>query len=396
MIVYDGSGTAIEISEGGGSDVSFLGDTLTIGTEDKNIPAFNPQDLPTRSNVVHETAYANAGTETWFETGLTFNNPQKLTSFELTYTIEITGSATTFFAYMIGEDGSAVNGASHTYNGSPVTVTDTFTSATHLNSETVSLVFGFATANNTSATDRIATGRKVTIPTLPTGLELSGDYVRRTPALTKNLLTFDESKQYEKYNCRFTNKRYLALGDSITYGVAPYYVNIVGDMLGALSVTNGGIGGTSMVQLADTIFTKRFPAKDFVTIAHGVNDFDNTPNSPLGTLAAHGSTFDKSTYIGAAQYIIETIQTNSPNTEVILIAPIWNSAEGTTNTLGLTLNDYRNALKSVADSYGLVFINGYDIINASNANGLFSDGTHPNAKGQEVYGIGLAERLANS
>lgn len=394
MTIYDGYGNTIEIG-GGGSAVAIEGDALRLDTDQKKIPAFNPQDPPEMSNIVQETAYTDPGAETWMETGLRFKNAQHLTAFEFTYTLEITGTATEFSAYMIGEDGTGVSGDTHAYAGSPVTVTDEFSSSAHLGSDYVSLVFAFATSNNTSATARIATGRKLTIPALPEGLIFDSVYVKRTPALTKNSLTFDNAAQYKQYNCRFSNKKYFAMGDSITQGVAPYYVSILGESLRCAKVTNGGVGGTSMVNLAGNILSKLWQGYDFVTIAHGVNDYDNSPNSPIGALAEHGSTFDKTTYIGAAQYIIETIQASSPNTEVILIAPIYNAEENTPNTLGLKLSDYRAALKSVADDYGLVFINGYDIINDSNKDGIFSDGTHLNAAGQAIYGVGLAERLSN-
>lgn len=396
MSLYDGNGNLIEIS-GGTSNINLTGNTLMFNSEKKSVPAILAQATPIRSNIVHVAGYSDPESKTWFLVGLRFKNANHSTSFTFDYSVDITGSCTSVLAYLIGN--AEVLGTEHAYANGETSYSDTFTHETKLNSDYVTFWIRFATENNTNATDKIATARTLKIATVPEGLEFVGLSIdaSRCPTLTSNRLTFDEEKQYPKYACRWSGKKYFAMGDSITQGVAPYYVSIIGAMLGFAITTNSGDGGTSMVQLANSLLSeKMYQGYDFVTIAHGVNDFDNNPNSPIGTLAEHGSIFDKTTYIGALQYIIETVKSNSPNTEIALIAPIYNpSGEGRTNSVGAKLSDYRLALKSVADSYGLVFINGYDVINASNASGLFADGTHPNAKGQELLGVSYANILAN-
>ena len=53
-----------------------------------------------RSNLVQTHAYTNAGTETWMESGFLFRRTKSwITSFKFDYKVEITGTATAFYAF---------------------------------------------------------------------------------------------------------------------------------------------------------------------------------------------------------------------------------------------------------------------------------------------------------
>jgi lysophospholipase L1-like esterase len=166
-------------------------------------------------------------------------------------------------------------------------------------------------------------------------------------------------------------------------------------MLQMETVTNAGMGGSSLLQWANgKLYGKYYQGYDLVTIMHGINDHDNSPNSPLGTLQPHGSAFDKSTYIGAYQFIIETIKTNSPNTEIALLKSQYVSNDNWANGEGLTMTDYRNAVDVVAESYGLPVFDASTVITASNYTKYLSDGIHPTADGQALLGDAIGKWLA--
>ena len=184
-------------------------------------------------------------------------------------------------------------------------------------------------------------------------------------------------------------------GDSITQGSEPYYPSVAGKMVQMGIVTNNGIGGTSLVQWANgLLYGRYYQGYDLVTIMHGVNDHDNSPNSPIGTLLPHGSDFDKSTYIGAYQFIIETIQKNSPNTEIALFKSTYVNNDDWENSEGLTMTDYRNAVGVVAESYGLPVFDASTVINSTNWKKYLRDGVHPNYEGYDLLGRAIGEWLA--
>lgn len=404
MPLYNAIGEIINIDGGGDAPVQMSanldGNELTINDLTKSIPSFVAQELPERTNIVQSCGYSDNGNHNHFICGLRFRNKKTTRTFSFSYTVSITGTASVFSSTLYGgstpTDFNASTrvalGSDHVYSSGDVSATDVY----ELEQDYEYLAFGIylATTKQTSS-DRQATKRVLTLSSVPDGLELVGTFTVDCPTFTEDSLSYTQAEQLKKYANKWTGRFWCAMGDSITQQ-SDGYPFTASKILDVGYLLNAGRGGTTMVQNAGYLSGIRYQGADLITIAHGVNDFDNTPNSPLGTLAEHGSTFDTTTYIGAAQYIIETIQANSPNSQIVLIAPIYNPAgESGTNTLGLHLYEYRNALKSVAEDYGLYFINGYDIISVENSAGKYADGTHPNAVGYKYYGKALANILAN-
>lgn len=344
----------------------------------------------TRTNLVQTHGYTDAGATTWMESGFHFRRTKSwITSFKFDFKIEITGTATAFYAKCTGADSMSED---HTYESGEQSYSDTFSNVTKMNAEFIDFYIVLATTANESATTRIATARTLKLASIPDGLELIGEYFNRCPTLTTHTLTFDEAKTYPSMVSRWQGRRWIAMGDSITQGVSPYYHGVAGQMLQFESVTNAGMGGTSLVQWANGLLeTTSYRAKDLVTIMHGVNDHDNSPNSPIGELAPHGSTFDKSTYIGAYQYIIETIQANSPITEIIILGSTTVNNDAWVNNVGADMDDYRAAAKAVAEDYDLPYFNCATVITPENYQSLTRDGIHLNETGQEVLGKALAK-----
>ena len=125
-----------------------------------------------------------------------------------------------------------------------------------------------------------------------------------------------------------------------------------------------------------------------ITIAYGTNDYnsntllDNTDNA-----------LDTSTYKGGLRYAVENLQTKYPDITLIMLSPIfryWSNSsdystvdtdsDTRTNSLGLKLTDYVEAMREVADEYHLPYFDNYKGIglNKYTAPTWLRDGTHLN------------------
>lgn len=359
-MLYDAKGNVIAVEQGGAT-----ASVLPL--------AANP--IAKRTNIVHYAEVA-AGASGYFQEGLSLINTGDAREITLTWSIDVVGTATKV-GLMVDTHSCPV----HDYAGGEQTFSDTFTAP-----QGRFLVWlPFVT---TAGDPKNATARTFKIASLPYGIELIGTGYHWAIDLGDVSLTYDEEDtRYPHYNSRFNNRRYMAMGDSITQGVAPYYVSIVGQKLGCLHTINRGRGGSSMTDLANAVDTFGYQGMDLITIAHGVNG-----NQPEGTIQPRGSVFNKDTFIGAAQFVIETIQANSPKSQIVLITPIASGAAGKVNRED---TGRRKALHDIAEFYGLPCIPGTEIISDANkAQYLGNDALHPNAAGQEHYGVELAKRLA--
>ena len=193
----------------------------------------------------------------------------------------------------------------------------------------------------------------------------------------------------------------------------------------------------------------------YAFIAYGINDFHSgrkigTLNPNIGDDLAN---FNRNTYIGATQYVVEKLQKYSPNTEIILCSlkrtfdatKVINlnfkeelPAAGETNKIYFIKNEfksyiydsitsnyvlydgnnmtlfkdkhnksqtydsncfirtYNQGLKDVAELYGLRYIDLYNIgINQMNADHYYKhpDGTHPNQIGRNKIALEIANQM---
>ena len=383
VTLYKIDGTEIEVGGGDTPEPTPTPSVIAVAAKAK-------KSHGVRSNIVQAHGYDPnySGDVRWMESGLLFKRTKDRTSFTFTWKVEITGGATQIVMMCKGADSVSVT---HEYSEGEQTYTDTFSNDAKLKSDYIRLYTVIATPTNTDNPTRIGTARTLKLASIPDGLELVGEYFERTPTLLTDTLTFDEAKTYPSMVSRWQGRRWIAMGDSITQGVSPWYHGVAGQML-QMTVANAGKGGTALVQWANSLLAGvNYSAYDLATIMHGVNDHDNSPNSPIGTLAAHGSTFDKSTYIGAYQYIIETILSNSPVTEIIILGSTTVSNDNTVNNVGAKMSDYRAAAKAVAEDYGLAYFDASTVITPANYQSLTSDGIHLNAAGHELLGTALAE-----
>ena len=166
----------------------------------------------------------------------------------------------------------------------------------------------------------------------------------------------------------FTEKTYVALGDSITYGVDGMnggkrmkypYPEIVKRQLKLKKVINYGISGSTVT--ADTEgsyepMSVRFSAMedaDIISVLGGVNDF--MKNIPLG------SPEDESckTIYGALNVLCDGLCKKYPDSFIFFMTPfkVINREE---TSLGYSLEDVANAIKYVCEIYKLPVLDLYN------------------------------------
>lgn len=214
--------------------------------------------------------------------------------------------------------------------------------------------------------------------------------------------------------------KWCAMGDSITQG----YVSRIGEPPYVLSrtdawayklqkmtdweLTNIAIGGTGYIRnhpdtsdagwnvASETDFSQF----DFVTLAYGVNDWKY--DCPLGT-------FDDdyevpTTMYGAMRKTIETIISSNPFCKIFMISPVNCSIGGTEAGnwgIGLnrpangTLEDVFNAEKTVAEYYGIEFIDMLhsSIVNRKNIKTCLLDNVHPTPETHTVMAREIGARI---
>ena len=208
---------------------------------------------------------------------------------------------------------------------------------------------------------------------------------------------------------KWKGKKAAFVGDSITYGVntsqGHIYYQLLNDMIGFSEVYADGVAGSCYSKTSDygttiTPISQRFQNiptdRDLVVIFAGTNDFGH--DTPLGTIE---DTTDISFY-GAISVVINGILTANPSARLVLFSPIhrygWsgnNPNDDEPNGQGLTLKDYVDAIKNMAEKYSIPVLDLFSIygLNPRIPNiktNYITDGLHPNAAGHEL----LAKRIA--
>ncbi|NLD32793.1 MAG: SGNH/GDSL hydrolase family protein [Trichococcus flocculiformis] len=165
---------------------------------------------------------------------------------------------------------------------------------------------------------------------------------------------------------RFLGKKYLSIGDSITWyhgkvlaGTSTTcigYQQVLVDRLGVV-LTNVGVSGMCMGggianSFMDVYMNHDYTLYDLITIALGVNDICYKLR-PMGAIAPRLGTFDINTFFGAFQTAIEFIQTQNPEATLVLMTPMQQSKVAEPNSLGNYLTDVVDAIVALGRLYGL-------------------------------------------
>ncbi|MGN1419324.1 MAG: SGNH/GDSL hydrolase family protein [Acutalibacteraceae bacterium] len=216
--------------------------------------------------------------------------------------------------------------------------------------------------------------------------------------------TFNPSFIPEKENIKWKNKRWLAIGDSITdtafasKGYAYYVSNELG-----LICTNEGSGGKVVSYFFEKVASY---ADDFdlITVFLGANN--QGYNCAIGELNdsyyTDGNYSSNSSFIAQLQHLIDLLLEKYPTKTIAFFTPIkranpsedLNDEGYKINALGLTTEPYAKAVMKVCDYYGLpcldLYTNGINPRTESMRKAYFlnedgSDGTHPNNAGHARF-----------
>lgn len=130
---------------------------------------------------------------------------------------------------------------------------------------------------------------------------------------------------------------------------------------------------------------------DLIISMGGFNDYGQ--NVPIGTI----SDIDNTTFYGALNIFYQKLINKFPTKTILIITPLhannntWNGkSDGTQNTAGHILNDYRLAEINRCEKYSLPYIDGFSLKLNPNIQALkdlyFNDGVHPNEVGDDELG----------
>lgn len=204
-------------------------------------------------------------------------------------------------------------------------------------------------------------------------------------------------------------------GDSITFG-AGYeggYGKILSDKYGCINTNNAISGGTLASgttysngaprhYIAESVVNSVDKQYDYMILSGGFNDYGN--NVPIGTLSDAKFCFTNpvttDNVIGALETMFRHILQNFPTTKLyFLITHKANRCTTQLNSIGKTMQDYVNAIKSVCERYSIPVINvweesrmitAYDNIATTYTND--ADRVHPNQLGYNKFYLPVIEK----
>lgn len=180
---------------------------------------------------------------------------------------------------------------------------------------------------------------------------------------------------------------------------------------GFLGVTEAPEGTTAhegYMCSTDRITTSIPADADLILVMAGTNDAGITVSAPLGDLSYP---FDETTFMGAVASTVVKLQEHAPDALIVLASPLSGRGPETEdkkeqtanqtgpeyNTLGLTTQDYANAIREVAEYLSIPYIDvfGTTGINSFNRNRYIGDIVHPNEEGQKAMARVIIGALNN-
>ena len=232
----------------------------------------------------------------------------------------------------------------------------------------------------------------------------------------------------DEVQSQWAGKKLTTFGDSITWydgkkfasthkeagqdavGYQTYLRNELG-----VVIDNQGVSGNNMTQIATIIKGYNLNDTDAITITSGANDWSQ--EKTIGTLQQPMSVFNESTFYGALQSSIESVLSREPHIKIVLITPVrgyhptsthtgeWLTKGNLVDGMLEQPDDYANAIKAVAELYGLEaldfrnetgmnFFNYEDYLrdNPARTSGKY---VHPGNQYYEVMGKYAVERFKN-
>ncbi len=203
-------------------------------------------------------------------------------------------------------------------------------------------------------------------------------------------------------------KRVAFLGDSITEGsgASEKQYNYVSQfaLLSGAQVDNFGVSATRIARRRiphenpswNDSFLDRAERMtddyDVIVVFGGTNDYAQANPNELG----RAEDTDEHTFYGALKSLMEKLITAHPYATVVFATPIHREKEIDYGLPGLTLRDYVNAIKEIAESYSVPVIDlwknaGIQARVPAVMEKYLADGLHPNDRGHRR----IAERMYN-
>ncbi|WP_404975658.1 SGNH/GDSL hydrolase family protein [Weissella paramesenteroides] len=192
------------------------------------------------------------------------------------------------------------------------------------------------------------------------------------------------------------------LGDSITAlndKASVHYHEILAEEWGSSVSTNLGIGGSTIGNTSFPMSVRYtdIPAdSDFISVFGGVNDYGK--NQPLGQ---YGDTTNE-TFYGALHVLLSGLQSQFPTIPKLFVSPMHigdkfgGSFTSTVNNLGLTQDDYEEAIVKMTRKFGVPHLSlfsdmGVTFAVAEQGTYYSADTLHPNNNGQAL----IADKIIN-
>lgn len=250
-----------------------------------------------------------------------------------------------------------------------------------------------ATTNTTIATSSATTSqpKSTTMPTTtqapkPTTTATTQPKPTTPPTTTAPTTTLPPKS--------YVDKLWYAIGDSITN--MGMYPDILVRNMGFRYYYNDGIPATCMSTMADRVTHDKLATFDLVTVFAGTNDYGE--GTPLGS-AQDDATVNS--FYGHIHKVIGKLQAANPEIEIVFMTPIVRGAYAhqpvfpDPNDAGFTLNDYRQAIKSVCAEYNIKVIDLYATsgITIDNVGQYTDDFLHPNWDGAALIAQAIQRGL---
>jgi lysophospholipase L1-like esterase len=209
---------------------------------------------------------------------------------------------------------------------------------------------------------------------------------------------------------KWNGKKANFLGDSITQGLyyngssyvtatKPWHQHLK-ELLGLSVARNYGVSGTH-ISGAYTVsdgesdqtnnFVSRYPTMDndadLIVVFGGTNDFGHSATAPFGTMADRTDI----SFYGGLHVLMSGLVNKYLGKTIVFMTPLHRSGDETPNSIGKVLKDYVNAIKQVAEYYGIYVLDTYATSGlttqvAAVQTTYMNDGLHPNEVGHEYLG----------
>ena len=190
----------------------------------------------------------------------------------------------------------------------------------------------------------------------------------------KNIASMLNGKTVAFIGDSITQGRFRKMAsEGLTWSATKPFGGLIAEVARDMNYGNYGIGGATVTTVIDSwkalvTNASKVSGYDVVFICGGTNDYGNNAS--------------ESAFNTAYASVVDTLKAN--NTEVVAVSPVYRTSKTGQNTQGLTLWDYCNLIKAIAQTKSIKYI---DLYTATN-DGVFitycPDGLHPNEIGHKI------------